>query len=531
MTALLGTGALVRLALRRDRILLPVWIVVLVVSAAGSAAATIGLYSSVADRVQLATTVDNTSSLVALYGRIYDVTSLGEVSLFKMGGLGAAMVAVLTLLTVVRHTRTEEESGRLELLGATPVGRYAPLAAALAVAMGTSLVLGLVTALALIGVGLPAAGSVAFGMEWAGVGIAFAALAALAAQLTRSARIANGIAGATLAVVYVLRAVGDTASAGGPTWLSWLSPIGWAQQLRPYAGNRWWALAITLGFAVAATAGAVALAARRDLDAGLIHDRPGPAHASARLRGPFGLAWRLQRGLVLVWTASFVFGGVVIGGLAASVGDFLTGPQAQEFITELGGQQGLINAFLSAELAILAVIASVYGIQAALRMRSEETALHAEPVLATATGRIRWAWSHIVIALAGSAVMLTGAGLAAGVARAADTHDARDIARVLGGALVQVPAVWVLIGIVVALYGLAPRLVSAGWAVLVVFLLLGELGPLLKLRQWAMDLSPFTHVPRLPGAPVTVVPLIWLAVVAAGLTAAGLAGFRRRDIG
>ncbi len=531
MTGLLGTGSLVRLALRRDRVLLPVWIAVLVVSAAGTAAATIGVYPTVADRVRFAGLVNGTSSLVALYGRIYDTSSLGEVSLFKMGGLGAALVAVLTLLTVVRHTRAEEETGRLELLGATAIGRHAALAAAVVVAFGVSVLVGLCTTLALIGVGLPAAGSVAFGLAWAGVGIAFAAVAALAAQVTRSARTATGLAVATLAVVYVLRAVGDTASATGPTWLSWLSPIGWAQQLRPYAGDRWWSLAITIGFAVLATAAAVALAARRDLNAGLMADRPGPAHASSLLRGPLGLAWRLQRDVLLAWTGAFLLGGLIVGGIAANIGGFVAGPQAQQLITELGGQQGLTNAFLAAELGMLGVIVSAYGIQAALRLRTEEIAGHVEPMLATATGRARWMLSHIVVALAGSALMLAGAGLTAGLTRAADTGRLSDAWAVLSGALVQIPAAWMLIGIVVAVFGLAPRLVTVGWAALVLFLLLGELGPLLKLRQWAMDLSPFTHVPRLPGVPVTATPLVWLFLVAGLLVTAGLAGFRRRDVG
>jgi ABC-2 type transport system permease protein len=399
------------------------------------------------------------------------------------------------------------------------------------VAVGVSVLVGVCTTLALIGVGLPAAGSVAFGLSWAGVGIAFAAVAALAAQVTRSARTATGLAVAVLAVVYVLRAVGDTASATGPTWLSWLSPIGWAQQLRPYAGDRWWLSAITIGFAILVTAAAVALAARRDLNAGLMADRPGPAHAPSLLRGPLGLAWRLQRGVLLAWTGAFLLGGLIVGGIAANIGGFVAGPQARQLITELGGQQGLTNAFLAAELGMLGVIVSAYGIQAALRLRTEEIAGHVEPVLATGTGRGRWMVSHIVVALAGSAVMLAGAGLTAGLTRAADTGRLADAWGVLGGALVQIPAAWVLIGIVVAVFGSAPRLVTAGWAALVLFLLLGELGPLLRLRQWVMDLSPFTDVPRLPGVPVTATPLVWLFLITGLLVTAGLAGFRRRDVG
>jgi ABC-2 type transport system permease protein len=227
----------------------------------------------VASRVQAAAASNNTASLVALYGRVYDPASLGALAMLKMSGLGAALVAVLAILIVVRHTRAEEEAGRLELLGATVVGRYAPVTAALLVALGSNLVLGLLTTLGLLGAGLPAAGSVAFGLGWAGVGIAFAAIAAVAAQLISGARAAIGIAVATLGLAYLLRAVGDTAGADGPSWLSWLSPIGWGQQIRPYAGERWWVLLLLAGFAVLVASGAYALVARRDLGAGLLPGR------------------------------------------------------------------------------------------------------------------------------------------------------------------------------------------------------------------------------------------------------------------
>jgi ABC-2 type transport system permease protein len=205
MTGFVGTKALVRLALRRDRLLLPAWIIVFVGMAASSAAASIDLYPTVQSRVMAAASLNNTQSLVALYGRIYDPTSLGGIAMIKMGGIGAIFVAVLAILIVVRHTRAEEETGRLELVGATVVGRSAPLTAALLVALGMNLALAVLTAFGLIAAGLPAEGSFAFGLAWAGVGIAFAAIAGVTAQRPRSARAATGIACAVLGVVYVLR--------------------------------------------------------------------------------------------------------------------------------------------------------------------------------------------------------------------------------------------------------------------------------------------------------------------------------------
>ena len=55
-------------------------------------------------------------------------------------------------------------------------------------------------------------------------------------------------------------------------------------------------------------------------------------------------------------------------------------------------------------------------------------------------------------------------------------------------------------------------------------------GSAMGLSQWVLDISPFTHLPHLPGGHVTVLPLILLCGVAIVLCVAGITGFRRRDI-
>jgi ABC-2 type transport system permease protein len=531
MNPLAGTGSLVRLALRRDRIMLPVWTWILVLTALSSASTLATLYPTVQSRVQAAAGNNSTPAIVAIYGRVYDPTSLGGTqAMLKANVFGTLFVAILTILVVVRHTRAEEETGRLELLGATVVGRFAALTAGLLVAAGANAAIGLLTALAYIAGGLPVAGSFVAGLAWAGVGLAFAAITAVVVQLTESARTATGISAAVLGAVYLIRAIGDTADAGGPRWLSWLSPIGWGQQFRPYAGDRWWVLLITIGFAVVVTAAAYTLLARRDLGAGLLPGRPGPA-GSTRLRSPLALAWRLQRGLLFGWAGGFIVLGAALGGIAEGIGDMANSAGARDLITRLGGTQVLTDAFLAAELGFVGVFVSAYGIQAAMRLRAEETGLLAEPLLATQVGRTKWALSHITIALAGSTAIILSGGLAAGLSYGATVHDMGQVGRLLAAALVQLPAAWVLTGIVVAAFGLAPRLIMIGWAALVGFLLIGELGPLFKLNHVVMDISPYAHVPKLPAAELTVTPLAWLLAIAVALGAAGLAGFRRRDVG
>jgi ABC-2 type transport system permease protein len=225
--------------------------------------------------------------------------------------------------------------------------------------------------------------------------------------------------------------------------------------------------------------------------------------------------------------------GYVLGGAADSLGRVkITDHRLTDLLDRLGGRTGLANAFLAAVLGITGLVVAAYTVQATLRLRIEEAAGRVEPLLATATGRIRWAFSHLIFAIAGTAVLLGLAGAAAGVAYGARVHDVGgQTARLFGAALAQAPAAWVLAGVGIALFGLVPRWTGLAWAALVGCLIVLEVGEILGLSQWLLDISPFAHVPKLPGSSFTAVPLLWLAAIAAGLVAGGLAGFRRRDLG
>jgi ABC-2 type transport system permease protein len=522
-----GTGALVRLALRRDRVILPTWVLLLGLTAAGTASSFASVYPTAADRRDFARGLAGNGATDALYGPLFG-DSVGALTAWRLGGIFAALVGLMAIQAVVRHTRADEETARAELVGAGVVGHLAPLAAALLVAFGASLATGILAALGVAATGRPAAGSLVLGAGFAAVGIAFAAVGAVAAQLPTSSRAANGLGVAGLALAYLLRATGD---ASGATWLSWLSPLGWSQRTQPFAGDRWWPLLLSLAFAAALGAAAVRLASGRDLGAGLLPDRPGPARAAPGLRSTAALAWRLQRAPLLGWTAGFAVGGAAIGAVAGGIGDLVAGDSAKKLLTELGGEKGIVDAYISTSLGVFGLIAAAYAVQAVLRLRGEETSGRAEPVLATPVGRMAWAAGHVAIAAAGVVVVLAAAGLAAGLAHGLRTGAlGTQLPRVLAAALARVPAAWVIAGVALALYGLAPRAASASWGALALCLLLGELGPVLDLSDTVIGISPFAHVPKLPGGAVTAGPLLALAAIAAALGAAGLAGLRRRDL-
>ena len=530
MNELRGTGILLAANLRRDKILLPLCVVTFALVAASSAAATAGVYPDERSRVQGAELINATPALVAMYGRIYDPTSPGAVAVIKMVGMGTALVGLFAALVIIRHTRADEELGRYELLASGSIGRFASVAAALSVAIAGAVAIGMFTAVGLIAADLPAVGSLVFGLSWVVAGVGFAGVGAVAAQLTASARAARGLAVGVLAVAYLLRAVGDASGEVEPGWATWLSPIGWAQQMRPYAGDRWrlGLLPILLGIALIGLA--VVLIRHRDVGSGLLPQRRGAARASALLAGPVGLAWRLQRAAFLGWLAAFVLLSVVLGQILTRIGDLFSSPVARQLIIALGGVDEVAKAFLAVELSFIAVFAAAYGISSTLRLASEESASRADLVLITPVSRIRWAASHLAVAVGGTGLLMLACGLALDLIQMAQSDGPGTFGSNMLAAVVRLPAVWVMVGVAVALYGLARRTAPIAWAVLVATFLASEIGPLLDLPRWVRDLSPFTHVPSLPGGEMTAAPLLALLAVAAALITAGLLALRQRDL-
>lgn len=224
--------------------------------------------------------------------------------------------------------------------------------------------------------------------------------------------------------------------------------------------------------------------------------------------------------------------GGVLSGSAKGAGEmFRESRQVEDVFGRLGGQGGPDDLFLSGIMGMLGLLAAAYAVQAVLRLRTEEVALRAEPVLATSIGRLRWAGSYLVFGLLGPAVALAAAGLAGGLVYGASVSDlARELPRVLAGAMVQLPAVWVLAGITVALFGILPRFALAGWSALGVVLAIWLLGVSLALDQQVLNVSPFTHLPKLPGSEMVTLPLVWQLAITAALVITGLAGIHRRDI-
>lgn len=529
MTELTGLGTLTRFLVRRDRVRILVWIAAIGLLVVLSAASVEGIYPTQADLDEAAAASRDNAAAIAFNGPDQALDTLGGQVAFQVSSFGLVVTALMAVFMVGRETRGEEESGRLELLRSLPLGRHAATTSVLLVVAGMSVAVGAVVTLGMLAIGLPGGGSLALGAGFTAVGLVFTGITLVAAQVTENTRVTYGVSGAVLGAAFVLRAAGDV----GDGTLSWLSPIGWAQKVRPFAGELWWPLLLGLAGTALLVAAAVALTAHRDVGAGLVAPRPGPARAAPALGSPLGLAVRLQQGSVVAWAAGLLLMGVAYGSVAQDVDDFVGDNQAIEDVIARSGVN-LTDAYLATSLLMLAMVGSGFTIAAVLRLRSEETNLRAEPVLATRVSRPRWVAGHLAVSVVGSLVVMVVAGLGVGVSYGLAADDLGQIPRLMGASLAYVPAMWLLAGVALLLFGALPRAVGAAWAVLAGCFVVGLLGEAFDFPDWVQGLSPFDHVPDLPAddlSVLSVLPVVVVAAVAAALAAGGVAAFAHRDVG
>lgn len=533
MNSFTGTTRLIRLALRRDRLVLAAWLLVLAGLLALFTAMFVHSLPAQADVLRETRLMAGNAGFRML--SLSSGASIGAYAMSRTWVTFALLAAVMSVLCVVRHTRQNEETGRAELLGAGVVGPAAGLTAGVVLALGANAALAPLLGLAMIVSGQPAAGSLAAGASVAAVGVAFTGVAALAAQLSRSARGATGLAIAVLAVAFLVSGVGNMlggVDAGGTVavsaWPSWLSPIGWGYEMRPFGGEHWWLLGLFAAFTGVLLLVAGRLAVRRDLGAGALPERAGRAEASAALRGPFGLAWRLQRPAFFGWLVALTGFGLILGSVSKSAQTM--GGSAREMYERTLGTGQMLDAWLTMLMVMGGVAVAIYAVQVLLRMREEEARGRLEPVLSSAVGRTRWLLSFVLTtAIGGAALLLTFATAVALTAGPALGDASGLLLDLNAAALAELPAVLAIAGLVVTIFAVLPRrAVAVAWVLLGVAILFSPLFDL-EVSQWLVDLSPFAHQ-KAPAQEIGVVAVVALLGVAGALITVGVAWFRRRDL-
>ncbi|MFT3899176.1 MAG: ABC transporter permease [Gordonia sp. (in: high G+C Gram-positive bacteria)] len=523
-----STGLLARLDLRRERIITPVTIVVLVLTNAATVSSIKTLYGTPQERATLAAGAAANSAFKLLLGPLEHLQSTAAIASWRAGLFMIAATAVCTVLLVTRLTRKEEELGRVELVRAARTGRLAPMTAAILVAAVFALVVGLAMAGLMSSAGATGGQAALVGAQYTCTALAAAGLAALTAQVATTARLANLLAVSAVLGGYVVRGIGD---ATGVRWLHWTNPVGWAERMDPFGAGDWRPALLGLAAFGICVIAATWVTGRRDLDGGLVAPRPGPPSSS--IGSMSGLTGRLNRGSFLGWLLGIGVFAVLVGVLVNAASSLTSdNPQMLDYLHKLGGPGELSKVFLAVIMTYLGFAAAAWAVTALTRVRADEAQGRTEVLLATPVSRSRYIVAQLVLIAVGITVLLLVAGLLAGLGAGAVTGEwATMLSGAVRGAAVQIPAALVLGMAVAAVYGAVPRLtVGAGWTLVVGAFLLGPMGELFGLPSWVRSLSPFTHLPTVPSAPMSWPPVVILLALAALLAAVAWWRFTRRPI-
>jgi ABC-2 type transport system permease protein len=520
-----GLGTTLRIFARIQVRSVLVWVLALGASMIGTAASIAGLYDTPTKIHNYAAAVTSGNALVAINGKVEGIDSLGGVIADEFGFLAAFLLPLLGISLVARATRREEESGRLELLLGGRIARHHPTLAALLLTAATIGVIGTLFAAGLIAFGVPASGSFLYAASLAALAFVFAAVAALFAQLTQHSRGVYTWSLMILAASYVLRGVGDATS----TWITWLSPLGWAEKAAPFGDQLWWALALPMTVGMTLGGVALRLASGRDLGSALVRGGAGPDRATARLRNPIGLAMWVHRPATLGWLAGGVLLTATMGALSQQFLDAMAGNPALSTAMGINHARPM-DGFVAAIQIYLAIVTAGYGVQAIDTMRVEESAGRLEMRLSGTLSRAGWLAAHALVIVGGLVTIALGSSLALGVATALSVGDMAELAATLRSGLAYLPTELVIAGLALVLYGLRPRLFAFAWISYAVMTFIALLGPGLKLPQWALDISPITHVGNPPAGATQTAMLMVMAGIASALIAFAFTTFRRRGV-
>ena len=521
-------GALVQRAIRDGRTLTVVFAYLFLVYSFIQPVGYRRVYTTTASREEFARSFGTNPGLRLLYGEPHNIATVDGYTAWRVGGVLAIVAAVFGLLAVVRALRGEEEAGRTELTLAGVVSRRTAYLAALAAIGAATLILWAAEFAGFAFGGLPLAGSAYLALATISVIPVFAGVGAVASQLAPTRRTAMEIGGGAVALFFLLRVIADTVAGTG--WLRWLTPLGWAEEMRPFAGPR----PVVLLLPVAASALLLLVAARlgatRDIGSGLLPERGGGTSLRL-LSSPTAQALRSQRDSLIVWSGSFAVFAFILGVVSSSVSSSGIPPGVDKQIAKLGaGSITSTSGYLALIFFVYVLGVSLFVCAQMGSARREEAGQQLETLLALPVGRTGWLAGRLLLAAGGAAVislligLLTWAGVAAG-------GISGSFGQILEAGANCLPVAALFLGVATLAFAAAPRAAAAiSYGLLVLSFLWQAVGALLGAPSWLVGLSPFEHVGLVPAESFRAVDAVVMIGIGVAAAVAGLALFRRRDL-
>ncbi|MFV0363669.1 MAG: ABC transporter permease [Suipraeoptans sp.] len=528
------SSILSRFILKRDKIRLIIWIFFLTLFLVGFVPIFKDIFS-VDNPIERQVTVEmmQNPAMIAIVGPVYGATNYTTGAMYGnfMLVFSAIFTAIMSIMIVVRHTRHDEELGRLELIKSLPVGKLSNLASAMIVTVITNALLAI-----LVGVGMyilredgmDLRGCMIFGVGIAVCGIFFGVVAAIMCQITANGRTANALSYMVLIVLYLLRGVGDVSETEA---VSMISPLGLVLRTKNFVEDNWWPIVVIVIISIVLMILAFYLAARRDMDAGLIPERAGKRHAGRMLSSPYGLALRLLRMTIIIWVISIFVLAAMYASVFGDLDSFISNNAMLSGMLDQNAGYTATDQFMSLLMVIMTLISMIPVVASIGRIAGEEKRGYATHLFSGSVSRSSQLTAYLIPAIILCAVLqvVTAIGFwSVGSVVAPDSTPSLETFMI--SAMSYVPAMLVVIGLSVFIVGFIPKRVSLSYMYLGYSFFVVYIGTLAKLPQVLQDITPFGHVPQYPIEDLEAMPLVVMTCIAAVLCIAGYIGYRRRDI-
>jgi len=486
-------------------------------------------YPTQAERLSFAHAFAGNASLRLFYGRPFDLLTTGGYVAWRVGGIVAILAGVWGLLAAVRALRAEEEAGRTELVLAAPVARSTSYRAALLGCAAGVVLLWLALLLATVGGGLPARESAYFALAVLSPAPVFVGVGALASQLAPTRRLALELACAALVLALVLRVIADTSAS--LQWLDWLTPLGWAEQMRPFTGARPAVLLLPAAASLALVVAAERIWLGRDLSSGVL---PSSDSSAPRVRGLSSVtaqALRSERASFAGWLVAIGCFALVIGLVSTSITSAGISASLQRQLKQVGGISILTpSGYIGLCFLFFVLVVSLFACSQVAAARHEEAQERLETLFALPVGRREWLGGRFALALAGVFAISIAAGLLAWLG-AVIAGASVSLSSMLEAGVNCVPVALLFLALAGLAFALAPRAsIPLAYGAVAVSFVWQLLSAALSAPDWLRELSPFEHVGLVPAQPLRAGAAGWMLALAALLVVAALAGFGRRDL-
>ncbi|MFW6285207.1 MAG: ABC transporter permease [Bacillota bacterium] len=525
-----GSLALLRLMGRRDWLTTLLWIAAFILFGGAIARLYPGMYPGDLEREAIGATMEN-PAMVAMFGKAYGLGNytLGALYANQMFIFMLVFAALMNVFLIATHARGDEEKGVLEMVRALPVGRVANLFSVLLYALIVNLAFGLLMGGVLFmsgDVSMDVQGSLLFGLSMSVIGLFFAGLTALFAQLFENVRTVKGYAFSAIGIFYIMRGIGDV------SWdvLAFLSPFGLLYRAQVYVENHVGFLFIVLLLSAFLFLGAFRLNSIRDHGSGMLKVKSGRTGASSFVRTPLGFAFRLTRTLFIVWMVSLFILGVSYGSIFGDIDTFFEGNEQLADMIPGGMGDDFGMQFMSVIMAVMMTAATVGAMMVLLRLSGEEKKVRTESLYANALKRFSLFGAYMVLALIASFLFAFFGVLGMYLASASVMDTPFTFDEVFQSGFTFYPPVLFLTGISAAIAGWWPRRTSLAWMILAGVFTIDYLGIMIDFPSIIMHLSPFEYMPRLPIEDAKPLNVIIMSVLAAGLFMLGFLGYERRDL-